>query len=145
MLEDKVNYSITKGLIFMLSGLSGDTKKEVWAKLAEATQVCVERIKKKNMRESWRWFVYGDTEIKMKVKVHRNGGSVYNYRTKQQETVPVYYNAHIQLDKTGSETFTSQQVADFLIEEVLLGEVFGDDDATIENDEREGANANNEV
>ena len=118
--NDEINYSITKGLIFMLSGLSGDKTKEVWSKLAEATQVCVERIKKKNMSESWRWFEYEDTGIKMKVKVHKNGGLVYDYATRKQIEKPIYYNAYIQLSDNGVDQFTSQQVADFLIEEILL-------------------------
>ena len=70
-MDDKVDYSIDKGLIFMLAGLAQMSKKEVWAELADATRVCTERIKKKKTHESWRWFEFPNTTIKMKVKVGR--------------------------------------------------------------------------
>lgn len=111
MLEDAVNYNITKGLIGMLIYLSSDPEKVVWSKLAEATQVCVERMKSKKMRESWRWFEYEKTGIKMKVKVRKHGSL----------EVPLY-SANIKLDTDSQDVFTSKQVYDFLIEEVLLGD-----------------------
>lgn len=111
MFEDDVNYNITKNLIKMLQGLTSNSQKEVWAKLAEATQVCVERIKAKDMRESWRWFTYENTSARMKVTVKR-------YRTSADKTK---YYASIKLDTHEEESFTSSQVRNYLIEEVLLG------------------------
>lgn len=125
MLEDKVNYKITKGLVFMLMGMTGHSKKQVWTGLAEITQVCVNRIKKKSsQRESWRHFQYPNTDITMKVKVRERGGQTRRWTGNGWEyvEVPVNYSAEIFLNKTDNESFTSQEVADFLIEEVLLGE-----------------------
>lgn len=113
MFEENINYKITKNLIKMLQGLSGHSQKEVWAKLAEATQVCVERIKAKDMYESWRWFTYENTSARMKVKV----------RAYRLSTSKIQYSANITLDTHEQESFTSSQVRDYLIEEVLLGEI----------------------
>lgn len=115
MFEENINYRITKNLIKMLQGLSGHSEKEVWAKLAEATQVCIERIKKKNMSESWRWFQYENTSARMKVKVRA-------YKL-SRDSSKIEYSANITLDTHEQESFTSSQVRDYLIEEVLLGEI----------------------
>lgn len=111
MFDDRVTYHITSGLVKMLQGLSGDEEKEVWANIAEATQVCVNKIKTKNMYKSWRWFQYKDTVAKMKVIVDRHGSEENRY-----------YSAEVTLSNKDYQTFTSEQVAEYLIEEVLMGE-----------------------
>lgn len=121
-MNEKVNYSIDKGLIFMLAGLAGCKQKEVWAHLADATRVYTDRIEKKGTRESWRWFTFPETDIKMKVKVGKRGGTHRNYSTGKEVVKPTYYVANIKLDRNGMEEFTSDQVEAFLIEEVLLGD-----------------------
>ena len=117
-MHDNINYEIDKGLIFMLAGLAGVSKKEVWCQLADCAQECVERIKKKkSQRESWKWFTFPGTDIKMKVKIYfRKGHTGYD-----NQYYPDVYNANIKLDRNGYEKFTSDQVQEFLIEEILLG------------------------
>ena len=122
---DKVNFTIDKGLIFMLAGLAGVTKKEVWCQLSDTAQECVDRIKKnykkKGQTESWKWFTYPNTDIKMKVKIRYHKGHTIGWGDRKGEYEPEHYNAKIKLDRNGYEEFTSDQVQDFLIEEVLLG------------------------
>ena len=111
MFDDKVRYKITSGLIKMLQGLSGHEEKEIWSNIAEAAQVCVNKIKKKDMYKSWRWFTYDFTPAKIKVVVDRYGSGDN-----------VSYHATFTLSNKVYETFTSEQVAEYLIEEVLMGE-----------------------
>lgn len=111
MFSEEITFQITKNLVSMLSGVSGDRQKEVWSKLAEAAQVCVDRMNDKNISESWRWFNYPKTTIRMKVKLRRRS---YNGK--------ITYHAFIKLDTNELEGFSSAEVRDFLIEEVLLGE-----------------------
>ena len=122
-MDDKVNYSIDKGLIFMLAGLAKISQKEVWVSLSEMTQECIGRIKKKKSQtESWKWFEFPNTDINMKVKVYHSAGRTMTYGSKKGSYVPAQYDANIKLDRNGQDNFTSEQVSEYLIEEILLGE-----------------------
>lgn len=124
-MDDKVNFAIDKGLIFMLAGLAKVSHKEVWCQLSEITQECIDRIKKnykkKGQTESWKWFTYPNADIKMKVKVYQRGGRTIQLGDRKGEHEMIYYNANIKLDRNGYEQFTSEQVQEFLLEEILLG------------------------
>lgn len=121
-MHDKVNFTIDKGLIFMLAGLAKVSQKEVWCQLADATQECVERIKKKKgQHESWKWFTYPNTDIKMKVKIRHRRAHTPNWGVNKGFRVAEHYNANIKLDRNGMDEFTSEQAQEFLIEEILLG------------------------
>lgn len=111
----KCNYTVSLGLIDMLSALTKTQKQEVWAQLSEETQVCINRLMNKNMRESWRWVKYPNTEIRLKIKVGAYG------RRDNEGDKQVVYGANITMDSNQSERFTSEQVEDFLIGEILLG------------------------
>lgn len=101
----KCNYRVSYGLIEMIMVITELPEGEVWLQLAQEANVCFERIKKKNMRESWRWFTFPNTEIRMKLKV--NAGYTP-------------YTCSIKMDADSVETFTSDQVESY-IEQVLLG------------------------
>ena len=108
MKTHKINYNVKSGLIDLLTDLTSHSKPEMWANLADLTNICIERITKKNMRNSWTTKIYPGTRIKVKVKVDTWSGSIYN--------------AEISVANTGGyEKFTHKQVEEY-IEGVLLGE-----------------------
>ena len=108
MLRSKVDYSVGKGLIEMLCALTDLGKHEVWWQLSEYAEICVERIAKKGIGESWCWKTFPNTEIRVKVKVYNNGSEDAHW-------------CEIKMDANDSDEFTSDEVENF-IDDILLGE-----------------------
>lgn len=107
MKTHKINYNVRNGLIDLLTDLTSHSKPEMWANLADIANICVERIVKKKMHNSWTTKLYPGTRIKVKVKVEKygNGG---------------YYAEISVANNGGYESFTSEEVEEYL-EELLLG------------------------
>ena len=110
-MRKKCNYTISLGLIDTITALTKMQKEEIWSTLADLTQVCFDRMDKKNIQESWRWVTFPNTEIRIKIKV---GGPWGMYGTEPT------YNCTIKVDANQEETFTSAQVEEFLVEKILL-------------------------
>lgn len=116
-MSNKISYSVTKGLIDILAGSAKVEKQEVWCQLQDAAVKYVERASKNRSGESWGWFLYPDTELKMKIKIR----TYRNYGKPDSENITKSYRAEIMLDLRYSEEFTSEQVEEFLVENILLG------------------------
>lgn len=111
------SYDISFGLVEMLTAITKFKKQEVWSILADETQVCFDRMDKKGMDESWRWITFPTTEVRMKIKVNRSDQSHIDGRWIAKTT----YRCNIKFDPNATETFTSKEVEEFLIENILLG------------------------
>ena len=116
----RCNYNISLGLVEMLTAITNLEKQEIWSYLADATQVCFDRMAKKNIHKSWRWITFPNTEIRIEIKVHI-GGHFFRYSGNSEEKVKHPHSAEIKFDANQIESFTSQQVEEFLVEKVLLG------------------------
>lgn len=116
-LSRNCDYTVSYGLIEMLNALTGKEKQEIWSILADNTQICFDRLKKKkHQTESWKWFDFPDTEIRMKVKVE-----VYKSWDNGEYNIKGKARANITFDPDCVEEFTSRDVEEFLVEKVLLG------------------------
>jgi len=114
ILRVKCNYSVSLGLIGVITSLTNMKKQEVWSHLADATQVCFDRIAKKpNMYKSWRWWTFPGTPLRLKIIVNKG----YSNSKGRQDP----HRCEIKLDSNQIERFTSEQVEEFLVEKVLLG------------------------
>ena len=111
----KCNFEVSLGLIGVITSLTKIEQREVWSHLADAAQVCFDRMTSKNMNKSWRWWTFPGTELRLKIVVNR---SYYWKKDKEKQRA---YNCEIKLDSNQTERFTSQQVDDFLVEKILLG------------------------
>lgn len=111
---NKINYNVTKGLIDILAGSAKVDKKEVWCQIQDAAVKYVERASKNSSGESWGWFLYPETELKMKIKIRTQS------RWGKPDSQKIF-NADISLDLRYYEQFTSEQVDEFLVENILLG------------------------
>lgn len=110
-------YDISCGLVELLQAMTKLEKQEIWSILADQTQICFDRIEKRGSEDSWRWFNFPNTEIRMKVKVYRpRDWTGDGYVSRGTAT------ASVKLDANRAEQFTSRQVEEFLVEKVLLGE-----------------------
>lgn len=103
----KCNYNISLGLIGMIASLTELEKGEIWSILGDAAQVCFDRIKSKNLRKSWRWYTFPKTPIRLKFTVKKGFNEHY---------------CEIKLDSNQTESFTSKQIDEFLIEKILLAD-----------------------
>lgn len=103
----KCNYKVSLGLIGVITSLTNIERQEVWSHLADATQVCFDRMAKKpNMYKSWRWWEFPGTTLRLKIVVNKYSKGLA---------------CEIKLDSNQTENFTSQQVEEFLVEKILLG------------------------
>lgn len=120
MLASRVcTYSVSKGLVDVLSASASVQKAEVWSTLADLAQLCFDRLDKAyNKKESWRWVNFPKTELRLKVKVNKST-RYYNSDSKKWEDRATYY-CSIKFDPNDTETFTSSQVEEFLVEKILL-------------------------
>ena len=112
----KCNYTVSLGLIGVITSLTNVEKGEVWSHLADAAQVCFDRIAKNNMYKSWRWWTFPGTQLRLKIVVNRP----YNYGNTAQ--IKTSHRCEIKLDSNQTEDFTSEQVDEFLVEKILLGD-----------------------
>lgn len=109
-------YNVGLGLVELLQSVTKLERQEIWSMLVDQTQICFDRIEKRNSEDSWRWLEFPGTSVRMKVKVYRPktwNGNGYDCQGKATATITV--------DADRTETFTSQQVEEFLVEKVLLG------------------------
>jgi hypothetical protein len=117
----KINYTMPKGLAHMLASASGKQMKEVWCILSEMANICAHRLSKENSSrggKSWTQKNFPETEIKLRIDMDK--WAPYNY--KDQTTGPAQYSARIKISGYADETFTQQQVNDYITESILLGE-----------------------
>lgn len=110
----KCNFEVSLGLIGVITSLTKIEEREVWSHLADAAQVCFDRMASKNMDKSWRWWQFPGTELRLKIVVNRP------WHWEKDKNRPHW--CEIKLDSNQTESFTSQQVDDFLVEKILLGD-----------------------
>ena len=110
----KCNFEVSLGLIGVITSLTKIEQREVWSHLADAAQVCFDRMDKKHLNKSWRWWTFPGTSLRLKITVIRPW---YSKSTSGKEAP---YRCEIKLDSNQTEVFTSQQVEDFLVEKILL-------------------------
>lgn len=108
-----ITYSVPNGLIYMLCGVTGKKQKDIWCQLSEIANVCANRmVKKTNQQHSWTAKKFPDTEIELRIDMRR----VRNWRTKKET-----FSCQVKFGKTKYETFTQNQVNEYITESLLLG------------------------
>lgn len=106
----KCKFRVSLGLIEVITSLTKIEQREVWSHLADAAQVCFDRMAKKHMSTSWRWWVFPGTSLRLKIVVDSW------YVNNEGKT----HSCQIKFDPNQTETFTSDQVEEFLVEKILL-------------------------
>lgn len=108
-----VSYSVPNGLIFMLSGVTKKPVKEIWCQLSEIANVCASRlVKKEHQHHSWTNKKFPNTEIELRIDMRKSS----HYATKKQS-----FRCEVKFGKTKFETFTQEQVNEYITESILLG------------------------
>lgn len=108
-----ISYSVPNGLIFMLSGVTGKPIKDIWCHLSEVANVCANRlVNKEHQQHSWTNKKFPDTEIELRIDMRKRT----DYGSKKK-----YFKCEIKFGKTKFETFTQQEVNDYITESILLG------------------------
>ena len=108
-----INYSVPYGMVFMLSEVTKRQPKEIWCELSEIANVCAGRLlKKQNQRHSWTTKKFIGTSIELRIDLKK----FTNHHTNKQ-----YFKCEIKFGKSKIETFTQEQVNDYITEGILLG------------------------
>jgi len=116
MNDVKCKYTVALGLIEALMAITKLEKQEVWARLADEVRVCTDRQVSKGTSYSYRWVVFPGTSIRVKIETEK----VNTRGQVRGEGQPNYFKANIEFKTREHESFTSEQVDDFLIGEILL-------------------------
>ena len=105
-----INYSVPRGLIYMLAGITGKETKEVWCELSEVANVCAKRLlKKERQRHSWTKSTFTGTDIELRINM------------KKFRHPKLSFKCEIKFGKTKMESFTQEQVNEYITENILLG------------------------
>jgi len=116
-----INYTMPKGLAYMLASASGKQMKEVWCILSEMANICAHRLSSEEDRrggKSWTQKTFPGTEVKLRIDMDK--WASYNYSTGEKGKAT--YSARIKISGYAYENFTQQQVNDYITESILLGE-----------------------
>ena len=106
----KVTYAINESLLHILTEMCSSSKQQVWANLQDLTHKCFKRLETSEKSRTWTVVQYPNTDIKLRIKVEQH----------KWDSTAISGNVSIRLHNKRVE-FTSKQVEDFLVENVLLG------------------------
>jgi len=108
-----INYSVPRGLIHMLSGLTKKPAKEIWCELSDIANVCASRlVKKESQHHSWTTKTFPNTDIELRIDMRKRS----NWQTKQKS-----FTCEVKFGKSKFENFTQEQVNEYITESILLG------------------------
>lgn len=115
-----ITYTVPKGLIHLLAGISNKTSKEVWCILSEMSNICAHRLSKRtySYATSWTSQLFPGTDVKLRIDMGRHS----SYRSSSTEDKKVYYTAKVKINGHQNEQFTQTQVNDYITESILLGD-----------------------
>lgn len=117
-----INYTIPKGLIFMLARVSNSTEKQVWCTLSEMANICAYRLSKRKgtYKKSWTTQVFPGTETSLRIDMDKYTPYYYNMTNGDREEKAPTYSARIKISGYTDETFTQKQVNE-IMDDILLG------------------------
>ena len=109
-----INYSVPHGLISMLASLANKPEREIWCYLSDIANVCASRlVSKKHQTHSWTTKKFPETDVELRVDMHK----YVAYRSSEIGAL----SCEIRLGKVKFETFTQEQVNEYITESILLG------------------------
>lgn len=114
-----ITYTVPKGLIHLLAGVSNKTAKEVWCILSEMSNVCAHRLSKRTYSYATSWVsqIFPGTDVKLRIDMGRHSSRGSSFEDKK-----VYYIAKVKINGHQNEQFTQTQVNDYITESILLGD-----------------------
>lgn len=126
----KIEYTMPYGLVGMLAYVSKKSEKEVWCVLTEVCNICALRLSKRaSQQSSWTEETFPGTKVGLSIEMKRPYRR-YNYTTQQYiEPAKDKLFCTIELNFSQKETFTQEQVNDYITEKIILGDDDGDDNS----------------
>lgn len=103
-------------MVDMLMALTGKERKEVWCQMTEIANLCAKRLnnsKKQQQRHSWTRKIFPGTDIGLRIDMHKN---------KIWQTEKWVYRCEVKYDSCKYESFTQQQVNEYITENIILGD-----------------------
>lgn len=120
----KINYTIPKGLVHLLSKLAMKPEKEVWCMLSELTNVCAHRLSTNEDEDARTWTSkeFPGSEVTLRIDMTKRTWNTYDKVTKLYTLGTPQYHAKIKIAGQTDETFTQTQINDYITEKILLGD-----------------------
>lgn len=132
-----ISYSIPVGLTSMLASATKTNNKEVWCKLSDIANICAVRlVSRLNSRspsrygtsyaDSWTTQTFPGSNIKLRLDMSGSVSSQYycniEKRYKELDTPKMSFRCRVKISGTTTETFTQQQINDYITDKILLGD-----------------------
>lgn len=117
-----IKYSVPVGLIHLLSAVSKKDKREVWCILSELANICATRLSEKcsSWGDSWTKKKFPDTDVELRIDMKKC--TARNYVNGKYDEKGSYYYAKFKINGMREESFTQEQINDYITEKILLGD-----------------------